>query len=290
MFKSLTVVSLVASVALAQSVIPTGISDKCSAFLTELNTDASLQKCTTALSTALAAFAPGASAASSSAVTDGLKNVCGDAVTTECPTSVFASKITGFYAACSEELTSKANTDVIKIYDVLYVVPAMREAVCSKDDSGNWCVATATPAAGTSADSLQAALYTKNGDSYVPNTSTFTSNNIPFLFLNSDSTDLCTTCTRNVLNAYIQHESNLPYAPGLQKSQLLGTQSALFTAVTQKCGDNFMNSEVKAAGGLSSGSNSILGGSSNGAMPKGEFQGVIAALAGVATLAFTALF
>jgi hypothetical protein len=223
-------------------------------------------------------------------VTAALKDVCGDSVATACPTSVFASQITAFYAACSEELTSKPNADVVKIYDILYVVPPMREALCSKDDSGNWCVASAAAPAGSSADSLQAALYTKNGETYTPNTSTFTSNNIPFLFLNPDTTDLCTTCTRNVLNAYIKHESNLPYASGLNKSPLLGKQGELFTSVTEKCGDNFMNSEVKAAGGLSSGSNSILGGSSNAAHGKPEVQGAIAAFAGVATLMFTALF
>lgn len=286
MFKSLTVVSLVASVAVAQSLVPSGISDGCSAFLKELNTDANLSKCTTALSTALTAFAPGASSANADAVAKGLDTLCGDSVASECPTGVFASKITGFYSACSEELTSKSNADVIKIYDVLYVVPAMRTAVCSKDDSGNWCAASATPADGTSADSLQSALYTKNGETIVPNTSTFTKNNIPFLFASTSSSKeaLCTTCTRNVLNAYIQHESNLPYAPGLQKSQLLGSQTELFTAVTEKCGDNFMNSEVKAAGGLSAGSNSLLGGS-NGASSVAEFKGVFATLAGIASLA-----
>ena len=222
-------------------------------------------------------------------MTDALKDVCGDSVASACPTSVFASQITAFYAACSEELTSKPNDAVIKIYDVLYTLPPLREAICSKDDSANWCVASATAPAGTSADTLQAALYTKSGETYTPNTSTFTSNNIPFLFLNADTADLCSTCTRNVLNAYIKHESNLPYAPGLSKSQLLSTQSALFTSVTEKCGDNFMNSEVKAAGGLSSGSNSILGGSSNAARGQPEVQGAVAAFAGVATLMVAAL-
>ncbi|KAF5325946.1 hypothetical protein D9611_001014 [Ephemerocybe angulata] len=285
MFKSLTVVSLVATVALAQtsSLVPSGISDKCSSFLTELNTDTALSKCTGTLSQALAAFAPGTSSASATAVSTALTTLCGSDVNTQCPTSVFASKITAFYSACSEELTTKSNADVVRIYDVLYIVSPMRQAICSKADDGSWCVTAATPAAGTSADAVQAALYTKSGDNVVPNTSTFTTYNLPFLFLNPDTADLCKTCTKNVLNAFITHESDLPYAPGLGNSQLLKTQSDLYKAVQEKCGANFMSGEVKAAGGLSTG-NSIIGGS-NGALAGAEFSTAAAAFVGFMTLA-----
>jgi hypothetical protein len=283
MFKSLTFVSLVASVALAQSLVPTGITPKCSEFLTSLNTDAALSKCTGALSTALTAFAPEAStAATTTSVSGALSKVCGTEVASECPISVFATKITAFYTACSEELTTKPNADVVKIYDVLYVVPAMRDAICSKDDDGSWCVNGASPVDGTSADAVQKALFTKTGDNIVPNTQTFTTYNVPFLFLTPESPNLCKTCTKNVLNAFIKHESNLPYAPGLSNSQLLQTQSKLYGAVQEKCGANFMSGEVKAAGGLSSG---ILGGSKSSGASTTEFSSMFAAVAGLASIA-----
>lgn len=289
MLKSISVVSIVVAVALAQgsTLIPSGISDGCSTFLNNLNTNDALQKCTGTLSQGLAAFNPGSTTpATSSSVSSALTAVCGASVATDCPTSVFASQITGFYTACSTELTTSPNADVIKIYDVLYVIPAMREAICSKDDDGSWCVASAAPPSG-SADSVQQALYTKSGDNVVPNTNTFTTYNIPFLFLTPETpeADLCKTCTRNVLKAFINHESNLPYAPGLGESPLLKTQTALYTAVKSKCGENFMISEIKAAGGLSNnGLNGVL--NKSGAVARdASFSSLVAAAAGVASLA-----
>ncbi|RXW22449.1 hypothetical protein EST38_g3406 [Candolleomyces aberdarensis] len=283
MFKSFALVSLVATAVWAQS-IPSGISQGCSSFLTELNNNTELAKCTGALTTALSAFAPGASA-SASAVTSALTDVCSESVTASCPSSVFASAITSFYSACSAELTQTPVEDLVKVYDLVYVLPAYRAAICSKGDDGNWCVASAAPIDGTTASTIQSALYTQTGDDIVPNTATFSTYNLPFLLIGPDSPNLCQTCTRNVLNAYIQHESSLPYAPGLGQSQLLNKQSALFAAVQEKCGASFMDNEVKAAGGLGT-SNSILGDKS-GAIPAShvELQSLVAAFAGFATLA-----
>ncbi|KAF9784554.1 hypothetical protein BJ322DRAFT_1021286 [Thelephora terrestris] len=49
-------------------------------------------------------------------------------------------KLTNFYATCSNELTSSPNSDVIHAYDVLYVHFLFSQAVCTKGDSGNYCV------------------------------------------------------------------------------------------------------------------------------------------------------
>lgn len=287
MFKSFALISLVATAVWAQStsVIPSGISEGCSSFLTSLNSDAELAKCTGALSGALSAFAPGASSASADAVTSALTNLCSDSISTSCPDSVLASAITKFYSACSDELTKSPNDAVVQIYDLIYTLPPFRKAICSKGDDGNWCVASAAPIDGTTASTIQAALYTQTGDSIVPNTATFSTYNLPFLLIGADTANLCQTCTRNVLNAYIQHESSLPYAPGLGQSKLLNKQSAIFAAVQEKCGASFMDNEVKAAGGLGT-SNSILGNKS-GAIPAShvELQSLVAAFAGFATLA-----
>ena len=120
--------------------------------------------------------------------------------------------------------------------------------------------------AGSSMDlaHLLALLYTNNGaalkrraevPAIVPNMTTFHDTNLPFLFFKPDldATKLCTTCARNVLTAYINFESNCPYAPGLGNSQLLDTQAALYNAVKDKCPDNFLTGALQAAGGLSSG-------------------------------------
>lgn len=284
MFKSFALISLIATAVCAQN-IPSGTSEGCSAFLTKLNNDAELSKCTTALSGALSAFAPGASSASASAVTSALTNVCGDSISASCPDTTLASAITEFYSACSAELTSSPVDGVVQIYDLIYTLSPFRKAICSKGDDGNWCVASAAPIDGTTASTIQSALYTQTGDNIVPNTATFSTYNLPFLLIGADTANLCQTCTRNVLNAYIQHESSLPYAPGLGQSKLLNKQSALFSAVQEKCGASFMDNEVKAAGGLGT-SNSILGNKS-GAIPAShvELQSLVAAFAGFATLA-----
>lgn len=254
--------------------------------MTALSTDADLAKCTSVLSTALAPFAPGAnSTASSSAVDGALANLCGDSVATGCPADVLNSKITDFYSACVTELATTPNKDVIRLYDVLYVVPPLQKAICSKGDDGNYCLKSASAPSGTSAATIKAALYTQTGDVVTPNTDTFDKYGVPFLLRTADSPDLCQTCTRNILSAFIQRESDTPYGPALENSSLLGSQSALFNAVQSQCGATFMQGEVKAAGGLSS--NSVFG-SSSGAVPRAEFQG-LAALAGFASLAVALL-
>ncbi|KAJ2914012.1 hypothetical protein MD484_g6409, partial [Candolleomyces efflorescens] len=287
MLKSFALVSLVATAVWAQStsLIPSGINPDCTTYLTKLNADTNISKCTTALGGALSAFAPGASSASASAVTSALTNLCSDSIETSCPDSLLASAVPDFYSACSAELTSRPNAEVVKIYDLIYTLSPFRKATCSKGDDGNWCVATAAPIDGTTASTIQSALFTQTGDNIIPNTATFTTYNLPFLLIGADSANLCQTCTRNVLNAYIQHESSLPYAPGLTQSTLLGKQSALFAAVQEKCGASFMDNEVKAAGGLGT-SNSILGNKS-GAITAShvELQSLVAAFAGFATLA-----
>jgi len=285
MLKSLTIISLVAA-ALAQSSVPAGITPTCATFLTSLNADSDLAKCTNALSGALAAFSPGAANATSSTVTTALTNICGDSITSSCPSSTLTTKITNFSTDCVAELTTNRNADVVAIYDALYLVSPFVQAVCTKGDSGDWCASSVQTANGTSVQTIQNALYTQVDGNVVPNAGTFAANNIPYLLLQPTSPNLCSTCTRNILTAYINFESDVPYAVGLTNSLLLSTQSALYAAVTTQCGSSFMEGEVKAAGGLSS--SNILG-SSSGALPGAEFRGFVASFAGFATLAVTTL-
>ncbi|KIK09655.1 hypothetical protein K443DRAFT_671546 [Laccaria amethystina LaAM-08-1] len=286
--------SAAAASSTASPLIPTGISVTCSTFLTTLNSDSTITTCTKALLTATSS-----SSTSSAAVSSALTNLCADSISSSCPDSLLRGKITEFYTACTVELTTSPNSNVIRIYDVIYAISPMKSAVCSKDDSGNWCAkastasnssasglhATSTPI--TAAD-LQTPLSASSSET-VPNMVIFSSTNLPFCFLTPalDATSLCTTCTRNILTAYITFESNAPYGPGIANSQILATQPALYSAVQQKCGSNFLNNVVQAAGGISTGSNIFH----SGAVPMidGAVQNILALAMGMVTLAVSAL-
>ena len=66
--------------------------------------------------------------------------------------------------------------------------------------------------------------------------------NLPYLFFtpNLSEAQLCVECLHQVLMAYIKFESDIPFSYGLNNSILLGTQSALYTAVKSKCLANFL--------------------------------------------------
>lgn len=123
----------------------------------------------------------------------------------------------------------------------------------------------------------------------LPNMTTYHDTNLPFIFFtpNLDATKLCTACSRNVLTAYINFESNVPYGPGLSQSQLLDTQSALYSAIQDKCPAGFLSGAVQAAGGLSGGLFSSSGAISTVSV---EYQSILALAMGAATLAVSVAF
>ncbi|KAF8816960.1 hypothetical protein BYT27DRAFT_7154040 [Phlegmacium glaucopus] len=316
MLKSLALVSVLTSAAWAQltttnatssatsstvnPLIPTGITTPCTTFLNSLNSDASLTSCLTTLTNITSAFAPGSPTPSNEDVASTLVKLCNDTVAATCPDSLIRPKITSFYAACPAELTTNSDPNVVRIYDVLYSLLPLRTSVCSKDDSANWCVKgpSATTrelnedANGSSVgiSDIMALLYMKNDNgalrrrdqvaAIVPNLTTYHDANLPFAFFTPDlnATQLCVSCARQVLTAYINFESNTPYAPGLNNSLLLSTQSALFSAVQSKCPANFLSGVVKAAGGLSGTSSAIP---TYGA----DYHHIIALVMGAVTLA-----
>jgi hypothetical protein len=216
---------------------------------------------------------------------------------------VIRGKITEFYSACPSELTTSKNSDVIKIYDILYTILPMRTSICSKDDSGSWCVMS-SPKSGTKEQNgsatladLLSTLYTKAGaalrrrgpqDAITPNLTTYHNNNLIFLYFNPDldATTLCTTCARQVLTAYMTFESNVAYTPGLPNSQLLDKQSALLDAVKSKCPAGFLSGAVQAAGGLSAG---ILSSAAQVTI-NSERQAMIGFAMGAATLVVSYIF
>ncbi|TFK29129.1 hypothetical protein FA15DRAFT_664444 [Coprinopsis marcescibilis] len=292
MFKSIAIVSAAVVVAYAQTnpLIPTGISSGCRTFLNTLNSDQSLAQCTSALTTALDPFLPGSNSNVTPAqITSALNAVCAESgrIPNACPESVITNHIAAFGAACSDELLTNANEDVVVIYDILYSLIPMQKSVCSKNDEGNWCVLSGAPVTTSTADQIQESLYTQNGDTVTPNIGAFSANNIPFIGISPslEKDALCTVCTRNVLRNYINFQSSIPYTPGVINSKLLARQTDLFGAVAEQCGESFMSSEVKAAGSLG---DTLSKNTSGAAGVDARFQGFVAVVAGLVTLAVSA--
>ncbi|KAF9074392.1 hypothetical protein BDP27DRAFT_1381258 [Rhodocollybia butyracea] len=265
MLTSLTVISLLSAAVFAQSsnttaspLIPSGISSGCSSTLNSLNNNATLQACISPIIEATSAYASGSSSTPSASQ---LGTICSTSI---CDPSLFRAALSTFASGCSSELTS--NKDITRLYDVMYIMSPMMTAMCSKGDNGNYCVlpssstsssASASPSGvsvATEASQAQQFISTSAG---TVNDTTFATYNIPFMFLPTNiSSAQCNTCTRNVMTAYINWESDCPYAPGLSQSTLLITQNPLYSSVTNICGSNFLSGVVQAAGGLGTGSSS----------------------------------
>jgi hypothetical protein len=181
-----------------------------------------------------------------------------------CDGSTISSALSSFAGACSAELTS--NAAVTLLYDALYVVSPMKTALCAQSDSGSYCLLSSSNSSSSSSGSVASAAsdaqkYISTSDGTL-NGTTFSSTNLPFMFLQSSlSSAQCTTCTRNIMTAYINTMSNVPYAPGTSNSVLLSSQPTLYQAVTTTCGSNFLSGAVQAAGGLGTGSSSSSNGS-----------------------------
>jgi hypothetical protein len=207
-----------------------------------------------------------------------------------------------FYAACPAELTTSANSDVIEIYDAMFMLTPYRNAVCAKSESGSFCAidssavstgtasssaasaseapSTAKLANGASLASVQQYLSTTDGSSMSLNATTFTKSNAPFLFLQSTlaSAQLCTPCTRTIMGAYIDFETLCAYAPGITNSKLISGQTALYNAVSSTCGASFLQGAVQAAGSLNSGLTGSKSGAERSVAQFGLAATVIAAL------------
>ncbi|KAJ7827898.1 hypothetical protein B0H14DRAFT_3873499 [Mycena olivaceomarginata] len=247
--------SAAAASSTANPYIPTGISDACSTYLEGLNTDKDLATCTSSIRSATAGFAPGGNLtnASKQQVTDTLTTICASSFTASCPQNLITGKLASFQTACSAEL-------VKVIYDTFYTLLPFLSALCTKDNSGAWCV----PQANSTASSALA-----------PNVATTLGRRGDTTAARSRRDQLCTDCTAAVLKAYMLFEASTNYAPGLAQSPLLIGQPTLYSSVISPdmCGPDFLKSEVKAAGSLGQGSGS------SGALPAVRAGGVLAVLA-----------
>jgi len=90
------------------------------------------------------------------------------------------------------------------------------------------------------------------------------------------------------MTQYINFESAVPYAPGLNKSSIMSGQSPLYSAISSECGASFMSGAVQAAGGLSGGLVSNGAGRTVSA-GSGALGLLVAVLGAVATVLVAAL-
>jgi hypothetical protein len=92
-------------------------------------------------------------------------------------------------------------------------------------------------------------------EAFVPEAATYGAENIAFLGLlpNMTKQQLCTPCSRNVMNVYTSQLNQVLYAAGISNSILLSGQPALYAAINSKCGPSFLSGQVVAEGALSTG-------------------------------------
>eukprot|EP00914_Ancora_sagittata_P022728 GHVO01045067.1.p1 GENE.GHVO01045067.1~~GHVO01045067.1.p1 ORF type:complete len:279 (-),score=12.52 GHVO01045067.1:88-924(-) len=255
MLYALAVISLLSAVFAQSSLIPDDISTGCSDALSAMNSNTQIQSCLSPLLTASTALSQG-----SSPSTSDLNKLC---ATSTCDDSVIRTALSTVSAACSTELVS--NKAVITLYDASYMLSPFKSALCAKSDSGSYCAlssnSSSNSVATTAASNAQNYFSTSSG---TINATTFSSSNVPFMFLSPTSitSAQCTTCTRNVITSWINYMSNFPYAPGVTNSVLFSSQSKVYQAVVSTCGTNFLSGAVQAAGGLGTGSSTTSNGAS----------------------------
>jgi hypothetical protein len=218
-----------------------------------LNSDTTLPQCLQPVISATTPLDASSSPPTASAVTNALNSVCSSSTT--CDPSHIGSLLGQFYSACQNELTSSSkNNNVILTYDSLYLIGPFLKALCQKDNSGNYCVASSSSNT-TKRASLDRRQNPPSQEVFAPDASEFTAKSVAFLGLqpNLSANELCVPCTREVMNAYTTQLGNIPYAPGLQNSVLFPSEPSLYNAINQKCGASFLGGESQAAGGLGTG-------------------------------------
>jgi hypothetical protein len=250
--------------------VPDSASSACTTYLNKLNSDTALSGCLTPLITAMSSYT-GSGSGSASALSKTLNNLC---ASNACSASMMRSKLTEYKDACSAELTG-ANPDsiVIQNYDIMYAMIPFKTAMCAKDaDTQAYCllnIGTGSSTAGTTSNIAtgpsESVTYARDHltNAYVasrkrasgqtvlvPNTDTYRNTNLMYLFTSPDmnSGELCTSCTQQIVSKYVAFESSTPYALGLKNSPLLGGQSELWSAITEKCPASFLTEVTNIAG------------------------------------------
>lgn len=259
----------------ASSLIPSPpeISQECYSLLTDLDGDQLFQECTDPLIQATSIYLDAANHASESSVSDSLDALCGHKQ--GCDSTTVRSYIAQFWDHCTDELEDQ-NERVMQLYDYLYIFNPFRDAMCAKNNEGEYCLEGLAPFMKPSADiqALQMNTMPETDDVYsdaywahvlqtIPSTNSsgssddsddsqspeLTSDQV-FMFLSKDSDKdtLCSDCTKEVLSSYVGFEMATPYAIGTERSTVLKPQQEIYDAARKKCGANFVHDIHKKAG------------------------------------------
>ena len=189
-------------------------------------------------------------ALSSSSGISALTGICS---ATACDPNLIGGQLGQFYQACQNELTVSKDASVIVTYDALYILGPLQKALCQKNATGSYCLATSSSSTSTKRASLDRRSSTQQA--FTLDATVFAQKNVAFLGLLPDlaADQLCVPCTREIMGIYTTQLGNIPYGPGLQNSQLMSDEPALYSAINSKCGASFLAGQVQAAGGLATG-------------------------------------
>ena len=189
---------------------------------------------------------------SSSDITTALNSICSSSNTPN--PSLYGSQLADFYQACQAELTTDKIQAVDILYDTLYMIAPFVASLCQKNSAGSYCVTTAQSSNTTT---KRSSLDRRDSSQQVnmPSPSIFSQDDIAFLGISPSlaAAQLCTSCTRGVMNSYTSQLNSYPYGLGPSNSVLFPGMTALYDAINQKCGASFLGGQVQAAGGLATG-------------------------------------
>ena len=122
--------------------IPDGISDSCSQLLQELDQDKVFQQCTEPLIVATNTFAQQSTNSSRSvALSSSMEKLC--QAQNGCDRHLVRYFLFEFWNQCTDELEAR-HPEILQLYEYLYIFNPFRDAVCSKDASGQYCLPTIT--------------------------------------------------------------------------------------------------------------------------------------------------
>jgi len=219
--------------------MPAGVSGGCQSFLDTLNADTSLSNCITSVLSATSAFNASNSSPTSSQVQAAISQLC--SADSSCDVGDIGVQLTGFAQNCANELDNIP--EILTLYDVLYAIKPLSDAICTKDpNTGQLCI--------TQAETVGNDTLDVSGDnSQQPLTAdlnAFGAAYLPFLFVgpSSPSSVLCSPCTTAILTNYLSFETNVIYAVGLNGSPLFGNQATLWQAIQTTCNQSVANAVV----------------------------------------------
>lgn len=232
---------------LEQSIIPGGLSDSCTSFLMNVDEDGLFSTCTEPLISAASLYMKASknSTAARTALRSTLEDTCRPSG--GCDRALVRQYLAKFWDECADDL--ETNAGVKDIYDYIYMFVPFRDAVCARDGD-EYCVLSLVPQNLRAIKQLQAQRLEALRTQQLALNASDVLVEQAFLFLGpaSNASIMCSTCAKEVLAAYVAFEMSAPYALGLDRSDVLGKQHAIFAHAQDICGDRFVADVGNRAG------------------------------------------